>query len=175
MDLLLRRGCAGCARYVVTFRRTHDVTGPVRVFNMLNFACVERSSQPSAYGATDAANGRADMSSAVYCRKLFARKVQWTHCVTKRHLYRTNGEFAFTLELRRNLVGSVDELMTSATMLSSGRASAPRRCYVEAALRSCRVERRRENVGATIVTMTQLQWISRISYQLVARRLHGHI
>ena len=26
------------------------------------------------------------MSSAVYCRKLFARKVQWAHCVTKRHI-----------------------------------------------------------------------------------------
>ena len=33
--------------------------------------------------------------------------------------------------------------------------AAPRRCYVDAALRSCRLDRRRENIGATIVAMTQ--------------------
>ena len=51
--------------------------------------------------------------------------------------------------------------------------AAPRLCYVEAALRSRRLERRRENLCATIVTMTQLQWISRISKLLRSDYVHG--
>ena len=39
----------------------------------------------------------------------------------------------------------------------------PRRCHVEAALRSRRLDRRSENFGRAIATMTQLQWISRIT------------
>ena len=61
-------------------------------------------------------DGRADTSSVVYCRKLFARKVQWAHCVFRRHLYCTNGEVAVSSVLRRNIGASVAELMTSATM-----------------------------------------------------------
>ena len=80
------------------------------------FAWVDRSSQPSSSGATDATSGRANTSPAVYFRKLFALKVQWAHCVTKGHLYRTNGEVAVMSVLRRNLGASVDDVMTSATM-----------------------------------------------------------
>ena len=85
--------------------------------SLRRFACVERSSQPSASGATDAASGRADTSSAGYCQKLFALKVQRAHCVTKRHIYRTNGDVAVTSVFRRNLGASVDDY-AQATMLA---------------------------------------------------------
>ena len=42
MDLLLHRGCACCAMYVAIFRRNHDVTALVQVFNMLNI-CLRRT------------------------------------------------------------------------------------------------------------------------------------
>ena len=41
VNRLLRRDCA---RYVVIFRRTHDVTAPARVFNMLNICMCDVSS-----------------------------------------------------------------------------------------------------------------------------------
>ena len=71
-------------------------------------------------------------------------------------------------QFRNNLGASVDELVTSETVYGQRRwqwtsiYAAPRLWYVEAALRSRSLERRRENLGATIATMTQLQWISRI-------------
>ena len=63
----------------------------------------------------------------------------------------------------------MDELITYATMFRlrrwqwAGIRAASRRCYVEATLRSRSLERRRDNLGATIATMTQLQWIARIT------------
>ena len=59
-----------------------------------------------------------------------------------------------------------DERIPSETMVRLRRGhwtitrAAPRRCYAEAALRLRRLDRRRGNLGATIVIMTQLQWIS---------------
>ena len=117
VDLLLRRGCASCAMYVA-FSGATTTWQPRRGFSTWwIFACVERSSQPSASSASDAAGGRVVTRSAVYCRKLFTRKLQWAHYATKRHLYRTTGEFVVTSVLRRNLGATVDELVTSATVI----------------------------------------------------------
>ena len=134
VDLLLRGGSARC---VVNSRRNQDVTSQRGFSTCWIFACVERSWSLSASGATDAASER-------------------------------DSEVAVTSVTMCNIGASVDEPVTSETMhrlrrwkWTSTRA-APRRCYVEAALRSRRLDRCRETLAATVATMTQLQWIARI-------------
>ena len=74
VDILLRQGSAGCARYIAIFRPNQNVSVLVRVFNMLNIL-------PASSARPNADSVRADTSSAVYCRKLFTRKVSLNYDV----------------------------------------------------------------------------------------------
>ena len=141
------------------------MTAPARVFNMPT--SIARRNQAQAAQPTRVVNERTRRRRFIvenYSRGKYSGLVI-PHCVTKCHLYSRKGEFAVKSVLRRNLGTTVDELMTSATVLRLRRwqwtsiCAAPRRCYVEAALRSRRLKRRTENLGATIVTVTQQQWI----------------
>ena len=154
MDLLQRQGRAGCARCVAISRRNQDVITPARVFNMLDI-CLDRvkAAQPTQLlnGLTRrrwliAQNcsrgnyrGRIALPSATYITKTAKFRFRRQH--------RYNIAFETVFRLRR-------------WQWTSTRA-APRRCYVEAAVCSRRLDRGRKNLGATIVTMKQLQWISR--------------
>ena len=106
------------------------------------------------------------MSSAVFFRKLFELKVQWAHCACNQaspisHKRRSCGYVSTSTQPRR-LSGRAHDLCDYAQATTLVVDELPRRCHVEAGLRSRRLERRRENFGATIVTMTPLQWVSRI-------------
>ena len=63
VDLLLRRGSAGCSWLVTISRRYQDVTNSTRLSKILNI-CLRRT-----LVATDAASGRTDTSTTVYSRK----------------------------------------------------------------------------------------------------------
>ena len=69
VDRLLRRGCAGCTWCIAISRRNQDVTVPARIFNMLNICLRRALVVTERKRATDAASGRTDTSSAVYCLK----------------------------------------------------------------------------------------------------------
>ena len=84
-------------RYLSAYPRRDS---PGAGFHMLNIMCRALVATERIRRNRAASNGRADMPSAVYCRKLFARKVQWAHCVNKRHLYCTAQ--TANLRLRQN-------------------------------------------------------------------------
>ena len=75
VELLLRRGRAGCARQVVIFRRNQDVTAPARIVNMLNI-CLHRTIAVTKRTRRNRRRcGPADTSSEAIVKKNFERNV----------------------------------------------------------------------------------------------------
>ena len=121
LDLLLRRGNAGCARCVAISPRNKDLIAQGRVLNMLNI-CLRRElvvTERRRSGATAQPTQLVDeltRRQLFIVENMFTRKGQRAHCVTNRHLYCINGKVAVTSVIStqsRRLGGRAHDFFTT--------------------------------------------------------------